>query len=169
MHSRHDRLIAWILVLIQFGFIAAIVLVPRDPAFDGGPIVDVVAWGLVIVAGVLGLWAFRHLGDGLTPVPLPNGSVDLITTGPYRWVRHPMYSAVIVGMAGIALRTRTPVAIGLALGLALFLWSKTQWEERHLREGFDGYTAYAASTPRFLPLRPHRGAGSPGPSARHDG
>lgn len=154
VHSLRDRLIAWVLVLVQFGFIGGIVLVPRDAAFDGGIVVDVVAWGLVAIAGALGLWAFRHLGDGLTPVPLPNGAVELVTTGPYRWIRHPMYTAVILGIGGIALRTRTPLAIALAGGLALFLWAKAEWEERHLRAHFEGYADYAGRTGRFLPVRP---------------
>lgn len=169
MHSRRDTLIGWGLVAIQLAFIAAIVLVPRDAAFDGGVIIDIAASALIATAALLGLWGFRHLGSGLTPLPLPNGAVDLVTVGPYRWVRHPIYTAVVLGMAGIALRTRTPLAIGLAAGLAVFLWLKARWEEQHLRDEFDGYEAYAKTTSMFLPTRLPDRAGRPGSGAPSDG
>lgn len=161
-HTRRDIAIAWVLVGIQFLFIGAIVLVPRDAAFDGGVAVDIAAWVLVGFAALLGVWGFRNLGDGLTPLPLPNGAVELVTSGPYRWIRHPIYAAVIVGMAGIALRTRTPLAIGLVAGLAVFLWLKARWEEGHLRTGFPGYEGYAAATAMFLPIRPRNRDRRPG-------
>lgn len=169
MHSRRDIVIGWILVGIQGAFIAAIVVVPRDAAFDGGALVDVAAGALIAAAALLGLWGFRHLGSGLTPLPLPNGAVDLVTSGPYRWIRHPIYTAVIVGMAGIALRTRTPLVMGLAGGLGVFLWLKARWEERHLRDGFPGYADYARRTAMFLPIRPPRRAGRPGSGGPSDG
>jgi protein-S-isoprenylcysteine O-methyltransferase Ste14 len=168
-HSRRDTLIGWALVGIQLLFIGAIVLVPRDAAFDGGVATDGAAWALIGLAGMLGVWGFRHLGDGLTPLPLPNGAVDLVTSGPYRWMRHPIYTAVMVGMGGIALRTRTPLVIAIAVGLAAFLWFKARWEEGHLRDGFPGYVEYAHRTAMFVPLRPPRRAGRPGPSDTSDG
>jgi protein-S-isoprenylcysteine O-methyltransferase Ste14 len=168
-HSRRDTVTGWILVGVQFAFIAAIVLVPRDAAFDGGRAVDIVAWGLITVAVALGLWGFRHLGDGLTPLPLPNGSVDLVTSGPYGWIRHPIYTAVIIGMAGIAIRSRTPAALGLAVGLAVFLGLKARWEETHLRAEFPGYSEYTDTTSMFVPLRPRSRDGRPGSEAAHDG
>jgi protein-S-isoprenylcysteine O-methyltransferase Ste14 len=161
-HSRRDTHIGWILVGIQFAFIAAIVLVPRDAAFDGGIAIDIAAAVLVGAAALLGVWGFRHLGDGLTPLPLPNGAVDLVTSGPYRWMRHPIYTAVIAGMGGIALRTRTPIVITIAIGLGVFLWLKARWEEGHLREGFPGYADYARDTSMFVPLRLPGRAGRPG-------
>lgn len=168
MHSRRDTIIGWALVALQFGFIAAVVLLPRDAAFDGGVAVDVFAWALVAVAGVLGLWGFRHLGSGLTPLPLPNGAVGLVTSGPYRWMRHPIYTAVMIGMIGVAVRTRSILPMTAAVGLVVFLNLKARWEETHLVAGFDGYAGYAARTARFLPLRRPEGDGRPG-SGGHSG
>lgn len=164
-HSTRDTTIGWALVAIQGVFIAAIVLLPRRPAFDGGPAIDGVAAALVVGGGLLGLWSFRHLGRGLTPTPLPNGAVGLVTSGPYRWVRHPIYTAVIAAMGGIALRTRSVGPMLAAGGLAAFLAAKARWEERHLLAGFEGYAAYAAHTPRFLAIRPTGMGPSAGPGA----
>lgn len=164
-HSTRDTMIGWALVAIQGAFIAAIVLLPRRPAFDGGTAVDLIAAALVGGGGLLGLWGFRHLGRGLTPTPLPNGAVDLVTSGPYRWVRHPIYTAVMAAMAGIALRTRSLGPMLAAGGLVAFLAAKARWEERHLLAGFEGYAAYAARTPRFVAIRPTGMGPSAGPGA----
>jgi len=137
--------------------IGGIVLVPRDAVFDGGVGIDGLSWLLIGVAGLLAAWALRHLGSGLTPLPLPNGSVDLITSGPYRWMRHPIYTAVMVGMSGIALRTRSWVPLALTAALVAFLGLKARWEERHLETGFPGYAEYAKTTARFVPIRRPKG------------
>jgi protein-S-isoprenylcysteine O-methyltransferase Ste14 len=66
-------------------------------------------------------------------------------------VRHPIYTAVMVGVAGIALRSRTPIVLGMAALLVVFLGLKARWEERHLAEAFAEYETYRARTGRFLP------------------
>lgn len=168
-HTRRDTITGWILVAIQGALIVGIVFAPRNPMFDGGRGVDAAAWGLIGVGAVLGLWGFLHLGDGLTPLPLPNGAVGLVTSGPYRIMRHPIYTAVMLGMAGIAFRTRSPIPIGLAVVLMVYLGLKARWEERHLLSRFDGYASYAATTPRFLPLRLGNWGKRPGSGRRHYG
>ena len=110
---------------------------------------------LFLLAALLALDPFELLGlrqVGLLPAREDTFKLSWL----HRRVRHPIYTAVITGMAGIALRTRTPVAIGLAVALAGFLSLKATWEERHLRSGFPGYDEYARSTPMFLPLSPPR-------------
>ena len=146
-----DRVVAWTLVAVQGILIVAIVIIPRRHAWDYNGVVNAVALGGIGLAAILGLWAAWHLGSGLTPLPLPNGAVDLVVRGPYRWVRHPIYTAVIIGMAGIALRSRTPIVIGLAGALAVFLALKARWEETHLRSAFPGYQEYQSRTGRLLP------------------
>ena len=166
--NRADTLIAWLLVSIQAALIAAVVLLPRDPTWAWGSWADLAGWALVAAGVGLGLWGARHLGRGLTPLPLPNGEVDLVTRGPYRHIRHPIYSAVVLATAGIALRSRSMLVITVAALLAAFLAGKARWEEAHLRQTFDGYAAYAERTAGFVPLRlPNRGRrpGYRGPSA----
>ena len=150
-HSFRDRLVAWVLVSAQAGLIAAAVIIPRRPDWEAPGWLDPAAWVLIGLAIGLGLWGARHLGNGLTPLPLPNGAVDLVTNGPYRWIRHPLYSAVVLGIAAIAVRSRTWTVIGVAVALAVVLAIKARWEERHLRAAFDGYADYAARVGRFVP------------------
>jgi protein-S-isoprenylcysteine O-methyltransferase Ste14 len=67
----------------------------------------------------------------------------VVTTGPYRHVRHPMYAAAIVFLVGATLLLGSwyglPVALLLALGVAL----RAVQEERTLRAALPGYDAYA--------------------------
>jgi protein-S-isoprenylcysteine O-methyltransferase Ste14 len=149
--SASDRRLAWILVVIQGALIAAAVLLPRRPAWEGPGWLEPAAWAAIGAALLLGAWSALHLGSGLTPIPLPNGRTGLVTAGPYRWVRHPMYTAVTIGVVAIAVRSRTPLVIAVALALAAFFAIKARWEERHLGRSFPGYDDYAQATGRFVP------------------
>ena len=149
--TSRDQLTAWLLVAVQASLIAAAVMIPRRPAWSENDGVTVLAEAAIWIALALGVWGALHLGRGLTPLPLPNGAVELVTRGPFRWIRHPLYSAVILGISGIALRSRTPTVIVIAIGLTLFLGLKARWEEQHLRTAFVGYAEYATRTGRFIP------------------
>jgi protein-S-isoprenylcysteine O-methyltransferase Ste14 len=144
------RVTAWLFVIAQFALIAAVALAPGEHWQ--------VSWwhvavGAVLVAGAiaLGVWAARWLGRGLTPLPLPNGRVDLITAGPYRRVRHPMYTAVMVGMGGVAVVAGTWWAVIAWVVLVLLLTAKSYWEEKQLAAFFTNYGEYRERTGRFLP------------------
>lgn len=93
------------------------------------------------------------------PVAAQGGRTEpLVVAGPYRYVRHPLYSGVIALVFGIALLTdRTFAWLGAA---AVFLWFEfvlAPFEERELVALFGPpYTEYMAVTPRFLPWRRSR-------------
>jgi protein-S-isoprenylcysteine O-methyltransferase Ste14 len=145
-----SRVTAWLLVIAQFALIAAVALAP-------GAHWEVTAVHLAVSAAaigsalLIGVWAALWLGRGLTPLPLPNGQVDLVTGGPYRWIRHPMYSAVMLGMGGVAVASGSWWAVVAWLALTVLLNLKARWEERHLMAAFPGYTAYRRGTGYFLP------------------
>ena len=125
--------------------------------------VDVPPWarlmGLPIALAGLGLflWMFRHLGVNVTPTSMPRTNATLVTTGPYRWIRHPMYTAALILIIATTLMTANlVVAIG---GVAMFalLAARSRVEERRLVEKFgDAYSAHQRRTGRFLP-RPNFG------------
>jgi len=93
------------------------------------------------------------LGRGLTALPLPNAQAQLRTGGLYRWVRHPIYSGLLLTAASIAASSGSvPRAVAFAL-LVTLLTIKARWEEARLQRRFEGYAEYARRTPRFLPRR----------------
>ena len=144
------RLTAWLLVILQFALIGAVALAPGEH-WERSWWHVVVAAGLVLGAVLLGAWAARWLGKGLTPLPLPNGRVDLITSGPYGRVRHPMYTAVILGMAGVVVISGTWWSAAAWAALVALLTLKSRWEETQLAAFFSNYHEYRERTGRFVP------------------
>ncbi len=119
-----------------------------DSAFQ---IIGILAWFL---GGALGLWGQRELGKYTRLEIAVFGDHRLVTTGPYRWIRHPLYTALLTMIAGAALfllnallLALVPFAIAIALRRALL-------EEELLSsgEGFgEEYENYVRRTGRFLP------------------
>lgn len=136
----------WVVLqsLLLAGIVAAAVGGPRWP--EGVARVLVLAGGLVALAGaVVVVRSSRALGRGLTPFPRPPADGALVTDGPYRRVRHPLYTGVILFAAGIGVAF-SPLALALAGVLAVLFGLKARVEERFLREAYPDYDAYASRT-----------------------
>ena len=107
------------------------------------------------VAAILGAnlvyLSVRALGRSLTPFPRPKGDAELVTRGPYRLARHPIYGGGILFFLGWALFSAPLALVGVA-ALALLWWRKSALEERLLAERYPDYTDYRRATPRrFVP------------------
>ena len=147
--------IAWSFVAVQAALLIAFATTPRRGDWVLTSAVDIAAVAVIAVGLGVGLWAALKLGRGLTPSPLPNGAVGLVTRGPYRWVRHPMYTAVMMIAAGVAIRSGSVVVIAEGLALVVLFNIKARWEEQRLIEAFPAYRDYRASTSRFVPTTLH--------------
>jgi protein-S-isoprenylcysteine O-methyltransferase Ste14 len=152
--QRHS-VVAWSFVAIQAALLIAIVATPRGDDWARAPWLDAAAFCVLAFGVALGLWSVVRLGRGLTPSPLPNGAVDLVTRGPYRWVRHPMYTAVMLIVAGVTIRSGSVVVLVEAAALVILFNVKARWEEHRLAEAVPGYRDHEAVTGRFLPARGH--------------
>jgi protein-S-isoprenylcysteine O-methyltransferase Ste14 len=109
--------------------------------------------GLVILVGGLVVFGLGivTLGSSLSPLPAPMPSAELVERGIYRFIRHPIYTGLIVAALGGSIYTVSPLALGLTALLAVVLDLKSRREEVWLRERFPGYKAYAARTRKFIP------------------
>jgi protein-S-isoprenylcysteine O-methyltransferase Ste14 len=126
--------------------------VPVGWRLAGGPL------GLVSLAGFS--WVFRHLGENVTPTAQIRQEHTLVTTGPYRWVRHPMYATGFLLFFSYFLLSAN-VFVGVMCGMAFaMLIIRLPTEEANLVERFgDDYRAYMRRTGRLLPrLRRQNGS-----------
>jgi len=116
------------------------------------------AWQLVgsvaVLSGIaIAVWARRVLGRNWSGSVTVKQEHELIVAGPYRIVRHPIYTGLLLALAGTAL-ARGNVAGVLAFVIATAaLWRKLRLEEQWMRETFGaGYANYAAVVPALVPF-----------------
>lgn len=143
------RALGWAAVLAQAVLIVAILLAagrtPRSPSWLWWIGTGCLVAGLAVLA-----LAALGLGRALTPTPVPNGA-GLRTDNLYRWVRHPIYSGLLLACGGVVLHSFGPWTLLGWAALALLLRTKAAWEERMLAQVFPQYPGYAARTGRFVP------------------
>jgi protein-S-isoprenylcysteine O-methyltransferase Ste14 len=96
---------------------------------------------LAVVGVAVALWASRTMGRSLTPFPRPLEDGALITNGPFRFVRHPIYAGGLVFFAGVSLAVGLWGLAGTA-ALAPLWWFKARYEEGMLLERYPEYAAY---------------------------
>jgi protein-S-isoprenylcysteine O-methyltransferase Ste14 len=140
-----------LLVAAQFGTLAALLLLAA-PHLMQAPF-QVMAWLSLGLSGVLGFWALLANRPGNFNIrPTPHAQGQLIAHGPYRWIRHPMYTAVsLLGLA-CALALGSALAWLLWLVLSLVLLAKALLEERWMAALHPSYARYQARTRRFIPF-----------------
>jgi len=136
-----------LLVFIQF-FGIALCCYPVGLQNHGSPL-WLILCALGSMLGVLAL-GFNKIGN-FSVYPEIKSHAKLITTGPYRFIRHPMYSALIIMMLGITLYNFHPInAIG-AVMVPFAVINKANIEEKLLLEKFSEYAIYQQTSKRFLP------------------
>jgi protein-S-isoprenylcysteine O-methyltransferase Ste14 len=106
---------------------------------------------LLLIAAGIGLAGTVSLGRNLTPFPKPSASTQLVQSGIYQLIRHPLYTAVFCGSVGWALVWRSWPALVAALALAPLFDAKARTEERWLRQQFPEYAGYEQRVRRFVP------------------
>jgi len=100
---------------------------------------------------ILGISGGYALGRNRTVFPEPRPESVLVQHGIYRHVRHPLYGSVMLLALAWGCWCRSVPAIMGSGGLMLFLVLKARNEETRLLRRFPGYSAYRATTRRFIP------------------
>lgn len=140
-------------VAMQFLLLALLIISPRN--FEPyGPLTSALSYlGLaMIISGVgIALFAFFGLGKALTASPIPKPNAQLVTTGLYSRVRHPIYFGLLVASAGIVLDSGWWPQLAIATMLYVLLNIKASFEEQLLSQQYPEYSDYAAKTPRLFP------------------
>ena len=146
--------------VIPLGVAAWMLAAPRLPGnFLGGrflpntPVVMMAGVALVAAGLAFTVWARVRLGRNWSAIVTLKQDHELIRTGPYRFVRHPIYTGLLVAFVGSALvRPEWRAALAVAIAFAA-LWRKLRLEERWLEENFgEAYTRYRAEVAALIPF-----------------
>jgi protein-S-isoprenylcysteine O-methyltransferase Ste14 len=141
----------------RVALVVIVVFLVRDFGFRGHPGRDdpaLAAVGLVLFFAGLGLaiWARLYIGRNWGMPMTRRDEPELVTTGPYRRVRHPIYTGIIVAMLGTALATTLFALIAVAVLAAYFTYSATREEAFLLGQFPDTYPAYQRATKMLVPF-----------------
>ncbi len=151
MSRQETTSLSKIFVTLQFLILSYFVLFhPIHQPF--GP-QDVVAWTIIIAGCTLGIFAllsFRK--SSFRIVPEPNDNATLITDGPHAFIRHPMYTALILLTFGLFINYPIPSHFLAFSLLFITLNLKLTYEEKLLLRMFPRYQKYQASTHKLFPF-----------------
>jgi protein-S-isoprenylcysteine O-methyltransferase Ste14 len=108
--------------------------------------------GIGILCSLGVYWLFSSIGNGITPTSATRQQHALVTNGPYRWVRHPLYTVGSSLFIALGMIADNWFVAGLGILTFILMAVRTPNEEANLIEKFgDEYREYMKRTGRFLP------------------
>ena len=142
--------ISW--VLAQFLMFFIYLWLPRfGPAWPCRDCFRVIGIFLVVIGAIPAIGAAIDLKKSLTPFPRPVSSGNLVTSGFYRLVRHPIYFGILLCGLGGALYAANISRLLLTAIMAIFLDAKSAKEEKYLSVMYPEYSAYQLRVKKLLP------------------
>ncbi|MDX1348378.1 MAG: methyltransferase [Thiomicrorhabdus chilensis] len=139
-------IISFSLVALQFTLIGILLLIlPLS--------LNSIILGVQALAIIIGLWAVQtmHLGHfNIVPDPMPE--IELVTHGPYRFIRHPMYFSILLFFLPLIVLNLSWLPIALYASLILALLIKATYEESLLVDTLPEYEAYQQISKRIIPF-----------------
>ena len=121
---------------INFKFLDKIEIIPGNPIFSFLGLI------IILIASIIMFLAIKDLGSNLSPFPKPIVNGNLVTSGIYRFIRHPMYYSLILISFGFFITKLSFYHLGLTLILALIIKFKIILEEKYLNKKFKNYFLY---------------------------
>lgn len=139
--------LAWILVFMQFLLIGLILLT--------SPVTNLKLWviGFILAGIALGLYAIYTIRIGnfnISPHVKPHGR--MVAHGPYRLMRHPMYTAILLTIWPMVAGHFSYTRLAFAIALTIVLVVKLHIEEDYLKKAFIPYREYTRKTFKLIPF-----------------
>jgi protein-S-isoprenylcysteine O-methyltransferase Ste14 len=134
--------------IIAFSGTYSVWLIPFLPAGQISPTMQMVSAGISLAGSLSIIYAVLHLGKSFSIAPQAR---KLVISGPYRFIRHPLYVAEELAVIGVLIQCSWYAAVPfLALHIALQI-RRMNYEEALLCAVFPDYEAYASRTARLIP------------------
>ena len=135
-----------ILVFLQFFIISLHFFqwefIPQKQIIQASPFSYLLGILIIIIAFIIMLVSIKDLGRNLSPFPRPINNGNLVTTGIYRFTRHPMYNSLIFMSFGVFITKLSIYYLFLSISLALIIKFKVALEEQYLNNKFKKYLLY---------------------------
>ena len=135
-----------ILVFLQFIIISLHFFqwefIPRKQIIQVSTLSYLVGFLIIIIAFIILIVAIKDLGRNLSPFPRPINNSNLVTTGIYKFTRHPMYYSVIFISFGVFITKLSIYYLFLSISLVLIIKFKIALEEQYLNNKFKNYLLY---------------------------
>ena len=136
-------------ILVGMQMVCIFILLVRIPFFHSD------LWALLVsFAGfLLGLWAIVTMKlDNISVRPDVKQNARLVTGGPYKVIRHPMYSAVLLAFSPFVIDQPSTLLLIVLITLLITLLIKMNYEEKLLRNYFEEYSIYSKHSWKLIPF-----------------
>ena len=159
LHESLPSRLSYVAPLALAGLLLSVPNLPLPVPALQARFLPVAVWPFVVdavltCAGLLfSVWARQYLGPNWSSVVTIKEGHELVTSGPYAWVRHPIYTGILLALWGSAMAIGEWRAIG-AMALASFsFWRKLQLEERYMLQQFGlAYQTYRRNVKALIPF-----------------
>jgi protein-S-isoprenylcysteine O-methyltransferase Ste14 len=148
-------------ILRIFTFLVAVVLLSTTwiplpwlyrPVWRAGLLPFWIGAAITVSGLVFAVWAREHLGRNWSRSVTIKQDHELITTGPYATLRHPIYTGILAGFLGLAIALSEVRGFVVFVLIFLMFWSKLSREEQWMRSQFgETYASYVRRTAALVP------------------
>lgn len=112
---------------------------------------DAVYGFLTAGATAIFILSILQLNKNLSPFPSPKTNSELVENGIYKYIRHPIYTAIIFGLLVWSLYQNSLFQLLISISILILFYFKSKYEEQQLLKKFPEYKSYMSRTGRFLP------------------
>lgn len=106
---------------------------------------------IAVFGGIIIILALLQLNKNLSPFPTPKNNTTLLQNGLYKYIRHPIYTGIILLFTGYSLSQNSFYKLGISLLLVILFYFKSNYEELRLEQKFPDYKLYKSKTGKFFP------------------
>lgn len=107
--------------------------------------------GIAVLGVAIFALALLQLNKNLSPFPTPKSNSELIQTGLYKYIRHPIYTGILLAAFGNGFYINSLFKIMISLLILILFYYKSSYEEERLSNKFSDYKKYIEKSGRFLP------------------